>query len=143
MSRSRHAGIAVRVEQALLGGEAGALPVDVDRTALEHEGGAIAVHALDLEHLSGHLVVAVPGKIQAAVETAPGVEGPVDAPAPAPAVDQKVGPQSRIQASLLEISTTRTPEGSRARAFWYCAAETPTVTGSDAPIAAAIAANAA
>jgi hypothetical protein len=55
----------------------------------------------------------------------------------------KVGPQSRIQASLLLISTMRTSGGNRARAFWNCAAETPTVTGSPAAIAVATAANAA
>src|ERR1700738_2954159 len=54
-----------------------------------------------------------------------------------------VGPQSRIHASLLLISTTRTSRGNRARAFWNCAADTPTVTGSAPATAAAIAANAA
>src|SRR5580692_10646261 len=53
----------------------------------------------------------------------------------------KVGPQSRIHASLLLISTTRTLSAKRARAFWNCAAETPTVTGSPWAMAAAIAAN--
>src|SRR6267154_6491435 len=55
----------------------------------------------------------------------------------------KVGPQSRIQASLLVISTTRTCGGKRARAFWNWAADAPTVTGSPWTIAAATAANAA
>src|SRR3984957_3866569 len=53
----------------------------------------------------------------------------------------KVGPQSRIHASLLLISTRRTSGGRRARAFWNCAAETPMVTGSAAAMAAAMAAN--
>jgi hypothetical protein len=52
----------------------------------------------------------------------------------------KVGPLSRIQASLLLISTTRTARGSRARAFWNCAAEAPTVTGSPPAMASAMAA---
>jgi hypothetical protein len=55
----------------------------------------------------------------------------------------KVGPLSRIHASLLLISTTRTACGKRARAFWNCAADTPTVTGSPPAMAAATAANAA
>src|SRR3984957_5805058 len=53
----------------------------------------------------------------------------------------KVGPQSRIHASLLVISTTRTSRGSRARGLWDRAAETPTLTGSAATMAAATAAN--
>src|SRR5580700_8297524 len=53
----------------------------------------------------------------------------------------KVGPQSRIHASLLLISTTRALSAKRARAFWNCAAETPTVTGSPWAMAAATAAN--
>src|SRR6202795_3558621 len=52
-----------------------------------------------------------------------------------------VAPQSRIHASLLLISTTRTSRGKRARAFWNCAAETPTLTGSAPAMAVAIAAN--
>jgi hypothetical protein len=53
-----------------------------------------------------------------------------------------VGPVSRAQASLLLSSTTRTAAGRCARAFSYCAAEAPTVTGSLAAIAVATAANA-
>jgi hypothetical protein len=49
----------------------------------------------------------------------------------------KVGPQSRIQASLLEISTTRTCAGSRLRAFSYWSLFTPTVTGSNSEMAVA------
>ncbi len=51
----------------------------------------------------------------------------------------KVGPQSRIQASSEESSTTRTSGGSMVRAFsnWSCL--TPTVTGSKRAIAVATA----
>ncbi len=49
---------------------------------------------------------------------------------------------SRIQASLLLISTTRTASGSRARAFSNWSWLTPMVTGSKRPMAAATATNA-
>ena len=70
--------IAIAVEQAFLGGQQGALTVHMDRPALEHEPlGAVARAALYAENLVGHLVVALPGPVQPAVEAAPGVEGPV------------------------------------------------------------------
>ena len=50
---------------------------------------------------------------------------------------RKVGPQSRTQASLLEISTTRTLGGSFARQFSYCAHDTPTVTSAKRATASA------
>ena len=90
----------------------GALAVDVDRAALEHERRAVAVGAFDLEHLAGDALVAVPGEVQAAVEPAPGVEVPVHAaPARRPPSTRNVGPVSRIQASSVEISTTRIDGG--------------------------------
>ena len=63
--------VAVRVQQALLGGQHRALAVDVDRAALEHERGAVAAVAFDLEHLRGDPVVAVPGRVEPAVERRP------------------------------------------------------------------------
>src|SRR5690606_40008667 len=54
-----------------------------------------------------------------------------------------VGPTSRIHASSLDSSTTRTASGSMARAFTYCSRDTPTVTGSAVAMALATAANAA
>src|SRR5690606_27248270 len=72
--------VAVLVEQAFPGGDQGAFAIDVDRAAFQHEAfGAVARAALDLEDLAGHLIVALPGPVQAAVEAAPGVEGPVHA----------------------------------------------------------------
>jgi hypothetical protein len=53
-----------------------------------------------------------------------------------------VGPTSRIQASSLDISTTRIASGSIERAWEYCAREAPTVTGSPVAIAVATLANA-
>ena len=68
------------VEQAFLGGDQRAFAVDVDRAALEDEVvGAVAGAPFDLEDLACHLVVALPGEVQAAFEATPGVEAPVDA----------------------------------------------------------------
>ncbi len=86
---ARELGVAVAVEQALLGDQHRALAVDVDRAALEHDRRPVAVGCFDLEHLAGDPVVAVPGEVEPAVEPAPGVEAPVD-PAPAAlAVDEE------------------------------------------------------
>ena len=72
--------VAVVVEQAFLGGDQRAFAVDVDRAALEDEVvGAVAGAPFDLEDLACHLVIALPGEVQAAFEAAPGVEAPVDA----------------------------------------------------------------
>ncbi|MNZ39017.1 hypothetical protein D3C78_565030 [compost metagenome] len=70
--------VAVAVEQAFLGGDQGAFAIDMDGAAFQHEAiGAIALAVLDLEDLARHLVVAVPGEVEAAIEAAPGIEGPV------------------------------------------------------------------
>ena len=53
-----------------------------------------------------------------------------------------VGPTSRIHASSVAISTTRTDGGSSARQCSYCASETAIVTGSDTATASATAAKA-
>src|SRR5690606_8091796 len=75
---SREAGIAVRIEKAFLGGEECALAICMDGAAFEHDGRAVAVHALDLRDLGGDEIVLVPGEIEAAIEPAPGIEYPVD-----------------------------------------------------------------
>src|SRR4029077_17765626 len=75
---ARQLGVAIAVEQALLGHERGALPIDVYRASFVDERRAIAREALDLEHLAGYQVVLIPGKIQAAAQPSPGVEAPVD-----------------------------------------------------------------
>ena len=62
---------------------------------------------------------------------------PSTARTPPLSLTRNVGPQSRIQASLLAISTTRTARGRLSRAFWYCAGETQTVTGSNCKMAVA------
>jgi hypothetical protein len=71
--------VAVGVEHALLGEERGALAVDVQRAAFDDERRAITLEALDLEHLTCHLLILIPGKVQPVRESAPGVEVPVDA----------------------------------------------------------------
>ena len=48
---ARELGVAVGIEQALFGRHHGPLAVHVDRAALEHDRGAVAIGALDLEDL--------------------------------------------------------------------------------------------
>jgi len=67
-------GVAVAVEQALLGGQQGALAVALDAAHLGDKGRAVALEAFDLEDLLGDLVVLVPGVVEAAIEAAVGVE---------------------------------------------------------------------
>jgi hypothetical protein len=50
------------------------------------------------------------------IQAAPGIEAPVHAAQYARALTTKLGPTSRIQASSLDSSTTRTAAGSAARA---------------------------
>ena len=87
--RARESWIAVGIEQAFLGGDHRALPVHVDRAALEDEGCTVALAALDLDDLLRHRIVAVPGKVEAAAQAAPGVELPVDAADAAAIVDHE------------------------------------------------------
>ncbi len=84
--------VAIRIEQALLGGQARALAVHVNRPAFQHEGGSIALRTLDLQHFLCDLVIAVPRKVQTPVQAAPRVEGPIDAAAPALGVDDESRP---------------------------------------------------
>ena len=77
--RARELRIAIRVEQALFSRDERALPVDVDRAALEHERRKVPVAAFDLEHLFRHDVVEIPCPVQTAFKATPGVEHPVDA----------------------------------------------------------------
>ncbi|MNE39930.1 hypothetical protein D3C80_1339120 [compost metagenome] len=71
--------VAVVVEQAFLGGDQGAFTIDMDRAAFQHEAfGVVALAAFHLQHLAGHLLVAVPWRVQTTLEAAPGIEAPVD-----------------------------------------------------------------
>ena len=50
----------------------------MDRTTFKHETfGLIALAALHFQHLGGQLLVAVPRRVQAAIEAAPGIEAPI------------------------------------------------------------------
>src|SRR3990167_7138607 len=52
----------------------------MNRAAFQHEAfGAVTRAAFDLEDLVRHLIVTLPRPVQATIEAAPGVEGPVDA----------------------------------------------------------------
>ena len=53
--------------------------VDVDRAALKHEVGRVALDAFEVEHLLADEVVGVPGEVEPHLEAPPGVELPVDA----------------------------------------------------------------
>ncbi len=82
--------VAVMVEQAFFGGDQGAFPVHMDRTAFQHEAfGVIALAALHLQHLGGQLLVTVPRRVQATLEATPGVEAPVHATHFASVVDHE------------------------------------------------------
>ncbi len=65
-------------QQAALRHHAGSLPVHMDGAALQDEV-PLAVHILlqQVAELPRHLVVLVPGEVQAVVEASPGVEAPV------------------------------------------------------------------
>ncbi|MNO64267.1 hypothetical protein D3C76_549930 [compost metagenome] len=70
--------VAVAVEQAFLGGDHGAFAVHVDRATFQHEAlGLVALAALHFQYLGGQFLVTVPGRVEAALETAPGIEAPV------------------------------------------------------------------
>ncbi len=68
-----HAGVPVRVEQALLRGQERALSVDLDRAALEHHPERVELTAGQLADAAGHQVVAVED-----VLVAPAVEREAD-----------------------------------------------------------------
>nr|GEW27273.1 hypothetical protein [Tanacetum cinerariifolium] len=73
--------IAVGIEQTLFCGDERALAVYVDRAAFEHEViGDVAWAAFDFQHFAGDLFIQVPRGVQPAVEAAPGIEAPIDAP---------------------------------------------------------------
>ena len=80
-------GVAVLVQQAFLGGEQRALPVHVDRAALEHERRAVAIGALDFADLVCDCIVEVARGVQAT----PGVEQPVDAATPTARIEHESG----------------------------------------------------
>ena len=72
--------VAPRVQQALGGGNAGAFPVHVNRSALQHQGRAIAILAAQREQARRQGIVPRPVTVEAVYRAAPGIEFPVDAP---------------------------------------------------------------
>jgi hypothetical protein len=78
-------GISVRVEQALLAGQQGALAVDVNGAAFEHQGHRATRQVQMLQYGAGDRRVLVVGLIPAA----PAVEAPIDAFDAASAVDDE------------------------------------------------------
>jgi len=140
---TRERRVAAGAEQALFGVITVPSPSDVDRAALEHERRTVARGAFDLEHLGGGAIVAVPREVQPAIEASPRVEVPVDAAQAAAVVEHErrpdvahprvVGPTARRRARR---------RGGLSGSARNCASETAIVTGSDAAIASATAANA-
>src|SRR5690606_4037842 len=103
--------VAVGIEQTLLGSDQGALAVHMDSPTLQHETlGAITRATLHAEYLVGYLIIQIPGGIQPAVKTAPGVEHPVHTTQPALAVDDEGRsgiPNPGIIAADLDRKSTR------------------------------------
>src|SRR5690554_3115461 len=82
--------VAVGIEQTFLSSDQGALAVHMDSPAFEDEAfGAVTRATLHAEYLVGYLIIQIPGGIQAAVQTTPGVEYPVHATQPTLAVDDE------------------------------------------------------
>src|SRR5690606_6538029 len=80
----RQVRVAVGIEATLLGSDQGARAVHMDSPTLQHETlGAITRATLRAEYLVGYLIIQIPGGIQPAVKTAPGVEHPVHTTQPA------------------------------------------------------------
>jgi hypothetical protein len=84
--------IAVGIQQTLFGGKTSALPIHMNRAALQNEGRPVAIRGFELEHLVRDLIVAIPRKVQSALKAAPGVECPIDTPAPTLGIDDECGP---------------------------------------------------
>ena len=85
-------GIPAGRQQAHLRGQHGTLAVHMDGAALQHEAlGAVGVHVRHLTDLLRYLIVPVPREVQAVVQAAPCVEGPVHCPQAALTVYQKGG----------------------------------------------------
>ena len=72
-------GVAVGIEQALLGDEQRALAIGVDRPTLADHRRAVPIEPLDLEDLARDGIVLIPGVVEPAPMPTPGVEHPVDA----------------------------------------------------------------
>ena len=88
-----HVGVASLGQQAHLGREHGALAVDVDGAALEHEAlGAVGIDALDLADLLRDLIVEIPREIEPVDEPTPGIERPVHGAHAAVIVDEERRP---------------------------------------------------
>jgi len=64
----------------------------MDGAAFEHEGRPVSIGAFEFQDLVRDFVIAIPGKVQTAAKTAPGIEGPIDTAPPAPGVDDERRP---------------------------------------------------
>jgi hypothetical protein len=72
-------GVAVGIEQALLGDEQRALAIGVDRPTLADHRRAVPIEPLDLKDLARDGIVLIPGVVEPTPMSTPGVEHPVDA----------------------------------------------------------------
>ena len=69
--------VAVFIEQALGGGDAGAFAIDVDGAAFQDQGCLVAGKAVLIGHLTGDQLILAPWVVETALEAAPGVEAPI------------------------------------------------------------------
>ena len=74
--------VAVGVQQALLSRQARPLAVDMNGPSFEHEFGSITIGPFDRQNLLRNLVVEIPRDVESAIQSAPGVEGPIHAAPP-------------------------------------------------------------
>ncbi|MOA19537.1 hypothetical protein D3C78_1399290 [compost metagenome] len=72
-------GVAITIEQALLGGQQAALTIALDTAQLGNQRRAVTVEVFDFEDLLGNLIVLVPRIIETAIQPAVGIELEVDA----------------------------------------------------------------
>ncbi len=73
--------VAVFVEQALGGGQAGAFTIDVDGAPFQDQRRIVASHLVLGQHLGCHFLILIPRVVETALVAAPGVEAPIHATA--------------------------------------------------------------
>src|SRR6266704_6913465 len=81
--------ITVGIEQAFFGDQYRALAIDMQGAPFIDDGRPVSLAALDLENLARHQLILVPGEVEATVQTAPGIEVPVDTSDSTTPVDHK------------------------------------------------------
>ena len=69
--------VAVFVEQALGGGQAGAFAIDMDGAPFQNQRRVVASHAVLGQHLGSDLFILIPRVVETALVAAPGVEAPI------------------------------------------------------------------